>query len=212
MTTDDELPPDILSELRNIPAVDDALREQHIATALAELRSGQSKKRRVFVAVAAAVVLIIGGVTIARNSPAHAPAIAAPDTTMLSSLPKGSADCAKEFSGLWGDSRGLGSFTTNEVNYAVIGHNGELSVFLASSPCSKVGNISYWNAMVERGKEESVASTQQAVCSYTSEPIARFDDRANGATYSFVLIQTATGVSLHFEDRCNEPLGSLSVP
>ena len=66
--------------------------------------------------------------------------------------------------------------------------------------------------MVERDKEESGASTQQAVCSYTSEPIAHFDDRANGDTYSFVLVQTATGVSLHFEDRCNEPLGSLSVP
>lgn len=210
MSEDNELNPEIESLLRDVSAADPSLREQHIAAALAEMSTPAASTGRLrFLAAAAAVVVLIGGgIAVAKNSGDAPPAIAA-DTT-VTSVPKASGDCGEEFSGLWGDSVGRGEFTWAETDYTVIGHNGGLSVYLAMEPCTKMGTIVYWDAMHKRDKDTSTSG--EAVCSFSTEPIARFDDRANDDAYKLALVRTDTGVSLFFEDRCNEPLGSIALP
>lgn len=210
MSDDNELTPEIEAALRDIPAADPALRDQHIAAALGEIAPAATMKRRNLFAAAAAVLVLAGaGFAVSQNSDGDTPAVAAPDTT-VTSVPKASGDCAAEFSGLWGDSAGRGQFSWAETDYTVIGHNGGLSVYLAMEPCTAVGDISYWEAMDERDKDTSISG--EAVCSFSTEPISRFEDRANGNAYKLALVKTDTGVSLFFEDRCNEPLGSIALP
>ena len=59
---DDELDPEVLAALRDIAPAPDALRDQHIAAALAESSPASSRSRaRWLSAVAAVIVLIVGG-------------------------------------------------------------------------------------------------------------------------------------------------------
>lgn len=208
MSDDNELNPEIEALLRDVPIADPSLREQHIAAALAEMKTPVASTGRLrFLAAAAAVVVLIGGgITVAKNSGNTPPAIAA-DTT-VTSVPKASGDCGDEFSGLWGDSAGRGEFTWAEADYTAIGHQGGLSVYLAMEPCTTMGEISYWDAMVQRDKEE--VKLPAVAC--TQEPISHFIDNSGGEKYKLALVRTDNGVSLFFEDRCNEPLGSLTLP
>ena len=210
MSEDNELNPEIEALLRDVPVAEPSLREQHIAAALAEMApaSTSSGRLRFLAAAAAVIVLIGGGIAVAKKSGDTPPAIAA-DTT-VASVPKTAGDCGEEFSGLWGDSVGRGDFSWAETDYTVIGHNGGLSVYLAMEPCTRMGTIVYWDAMHKRDKDASTSG--EAVCSLSTEPIARFEDRANGNAHKLVLVKTDTGVSLFFEDRCNEPLGSITMP
>jgi hypothetical protein len=76
-----------------------------------------------------------------------------------------------------------------------------------------IGTISYSEALVARAQETD-APNDFTECSYASDPLVRFSDTPSegGDTYSFVLVETEDGVSLYFEDRCNEPLGSIDLP
>ena len=211
MSDDNELNPEIEALLRDVPAVDPSLREQHIAAALSEINTptASTGRLRFLTAAAAVVVLIGGGIAVAKNSGDTPPAIAA-DTT-ITSVPKTAGDCGEEFSGLWGDSVGRGEFSWAETDYTVIGHNGGLSVYLAMEPCTKMGTIVYWDAMTARDKE-SQAHQGAIECESMTSAVAQFEDRGNGNPYQLVLVKTDTGISLFFEDRCNEPLGSIALP
>ena len=66
-------------------------------------------------------------------------------------------------------------------------------------------------ALAARDTETS-QSGGTSVCSYTTEPIARFADSASGDSYNLVLVQTDSGLSMHFEDRCDSPIASLDLP
>jgi hypothetical protein len=46
----------------------------------------------------------------------------------------------------------------------------------------------------------------------SEEPLVQFVDNSGGPEYTLALLRTDNGVSLFFEDRCNEPLGSISLP
>lgn len=69
----------------------------------------------------------------------------------------------------------------------------------------------YEGALLSRNNESSQPSGT-SVCSYATEPIARFTDGARGDYYNLVLVQTETGLSLHFEDRCDTPIATLTLP
>ena len=93
---DDELDPKVLGALRNVAPASDALRDQHIAAALAESSPVSSRSRIKWLSAAAAViVLIVGGNALyaALSPSSDTPTVAAaPNKSVTTSVPvKGSA-------------------------------------------------------------------------------------------------------------------------
>ena len=96
---DDELDPEVLAALRDIAPAPDALRDQHIAAALAESSPASSRSRvRWLSAVAAVIVLIVGGNALyaALSPSSDTPTVAAAPNNSVTTVPvKGSA-CGAE--------------------------------------------------------------------------------------------------------------------
>jgi hypothetical protein len=208
MSEDNELSPEIEAALRDISAVDPTVRDQHIAAALGELTGpAQSKGRLRFLSAAAAAVLVLvgGGIAVARNSGDTSPAIAA-DTTMAS-VPKASAECTHT-GGFWGDVGAVEGFTVRGTTYELVLRKGTVEVLLGTEPCTKVDEIVYFDAMRRRDNQEELPS--ESTCE--QEPLIQFADNSGGPEYRLALLKTADGVSLSFEDRCNDPLGTISLP
>ena len=212
MSDENELDPRIEALLRDVPPADSSMKESHIAAALGEMTTpAHSSGRLRFLSAAAAVlILVAGGITVSKNSNDTPPAIAADTST--TSVPKASGECTHS-GGFWGDVGGIDNFTLRGTKFELV-HRGDLvDLYFGSAPCTMIGTISYSEALVARTKE-SDAPTDFTECSYASEPLVRFSDEPSGGgdTYSFVLVATEDGVSLYFEDRCNEPIGSIAVP
>jgi hypothetical protein len=92
---DDELDPEVLAALRNVAPASDAVRNQHIAAALAESSPVSSRSRIKWLSAAAAViVLIVGGNALyaALSPSSDTPTVAAaPNNSVTTSVPiKGS--------------------------------------------------------------------------------------------------------------------------
>ena len=207
MSEDNELSPEIEAALKDISAVDPALRDQHIAAALGELTISSSTGRLKFLAAAAAVLVLAGGViAMTRNPDSNSPAVVAPDTT-LSSVPKASAECTHT-GGLGGDVGRVEGFTVQGVAYELVLRKGTVEVLLGTQPCTKLDEIVYFDEMRRRDNQNESPSTNN--CS--QEALVRFGDSSGGSEYTLALIGTDAGVSLFFEDRCNDPLGSISLP
>ena len=206
MSEDNELTPELEALLRDIPAVDPSLREQHIAAALDEITPAAAASRLRFLAAAAAVVVLIGGgIAVARNTNDAPPAIAA-DTT-VTSVPKATSECPHT-GGFWGDVGGIDYFTLRDTAFELVRRDDLVGLYLGSEPCTMVGTISYYEAMLRRDKKgESPAKTN---CE--QKPLIQFSDNAGGSEFRLALLETSEGVSLFFEDRCNEPLGSIPLP
>ena len=92
---DDELDPKVLGALRNVAPASDALRDQHIAAALAESSPVSSRSRvRWLSPVAAVIVLIVGGNALyaALSPSSDTPTVAATPINSVTTVPvKGSA-------------------------------------------------------------------------------------------------------------------------
>lgn len=208
MTHDDDLDPSIVESLRRMPDSESA-RDARIHAALDEMsprRKAPLGVRIVASVAALSIVLTAAGVLFTGVGGEQV----AVDTTS-SVPPKGGADCGEEFSGLWGDSRGLADLTHDNVPYAAIQRNGSVAVYLNTEPCDKMGEIEYWSAMDAR--DNATAPQPDPVpCPDSLVALAQFNDRANGEPHRLVLVQNADGVELRFEDRCNAALGSLALP
>ncbi len=88
----DQLTPSIVAALRDVSPASDAVRDQHIATALGYLGvEGRAPRRPLFAAVAASVVLLVGGVVIGRSTSDSKStyASASPGETATTAAPKG---------------------------------------------------------------------------------------------------------------------------
>jgi hypothetical protein len=206
MREDNELSPEIEAILKDTSAVDPAIRDQHIAAALGELTPSSSSGRLKFLVAAAAVLVLAGGgIAVSRNSNDIPPALAA-DTT-ITSVPKASAECTHT-GGFWGDVGRVEGFTVQGVVYELVLRKGTVEVLLGTQPCTKLDEIVYFDEMRRRDNLNESPSTNN--CS--QEPLVRFGDSSGGSEYTLALIGTNTGVSLFFEDRCNDPLGAVSLP
>jgi hypothetical protein len=206
MSEDNELSPEIEAILKDTSAVDPAIRDQHIAAALGELTPSSSSGRLKFLVAAAAVLVLAGGgIAVSRNSNDIPPALAA-DTT-ITSVPKASAECTHT-GGFWGDVGRVEGFTVQGVVYELVLRKGTVEVLLGTQPCTKLDEIVYFDEMRRRDNQNESPSTNN--CS--QEPLVRFGDSSGGSEYTLALIGTDTGVSLFFEDRCNDPLGAISLP
>lgn len=207
MSEDNELNPEIEALLRDVPAVDPSLREIHIAAALTEMNAAAAPSGRLrFLAAAAAVVVLIGGgIAVAKNSGNTPPAIAA-DTT-IASIPKASGECAHS-GGFWGDVGDIDYFSLRGTTFELVHRDDVVDLYFGSKPCTMVGTIAYFETMRRRDKQEE--SPSETTCE--QKPLIQFTDNAGGSEYRFALLETPSGVSLFFEDRCNEPLGSIALP
>lgn len=206
MSDDNELTPEIEAALRDIPAPDPALRDQHIAAALGELAPAATMKRRNLFAAAAAVLVLAGaGFAVSQNSDGDIPAVATPDTT-ITSVPKASTECAGS-QGFGGGIVGTGVITLRGTPYEVVLRDDAIDLFLEVEPCTQIGYLEYFDAMQLRDKE--VAMPSEVPC--TQKALVQFVDNAGGPEYRLALLETSDGVSLFFEDRCNEPLGSITL-
>lgn len=212
MSENEELDPALLQRLRDVPPASASIRDAHIAAALAEMaptRRSSAYRTRILGGVAAALVLAVGGVAFAnqQNDSRRGTLNGAVTTTVV----KGGADCLDEFAGLQEDASNQKEFVHNGKKYALMFHDGNIDVYEATKPCNKIGALEYHDAMVARGNETSVPDTN-TVCSYTTELLAQFNDEVGTDSFGLVLVQTDSGLSVHFKDRCNEPIASLVLP
>ncbi len=97
---DDELDPEVLAALRDVAPASDALRDKHIASALAEISSASSRSRLTRLSAAAAVVVLLVGVTaIVRLGTTSTDSNVTPRNSKITSVPvKGSA-CGADLTG-----------------------------------------------------------------------------------------------------------------
>lgn len=92
MTTDDELQPDILSKLRDVPPVSEAVKEMHIAAALEQVATSRNKRRVYFMTAAAALVVALGVGAVLQGRSSDSPAFAQRDVATQGTVPtKGGA-------------------------------------------------------------------------------------------------------------------------
>jgi hypothetical protein len=94
---DDELDPEVLAALRDVVPASDALRDQHIASALAEISPVEARSRFTRLSAAAAVVvLLVGATAIVRLGTTSTDSNVTPRNSKITSVPvKGSA-CGAE--------------------------------------------------------------------------------------------------------------------
>jgi hypothetical protein len=71
-----------------------------------------------------------------------------------------------------------------------------------------VNEIVYFEEMRRRDNHGETPS--KSTCE--QKPFLQFTDNAGGSEYRLALLETSNGVSLFFEDRCNEPIGSITLP
>jgi len=208
----EELDPAIHDQLRNVPPASSSLRDAHIAAALGEMNPAVRRapgRLRILTGVAAAAVVALGGAAfVAQQDNVSRPALNSALTTLP---PKTGTDCSQEFSGLWGEVGDSKTVAHNNRPYTLMFRDDAIDVYQATPPCSSVGTINYWDALIARDNEKS-QPVGTSVCSYATEPIAQFTDAARGDYYNLVLVQTKTGLSLHFEDRCDTPIATLDLP
>lgn len=146
----DELDPRFLAALRDVPAVDDAVREAHIAAAVDAVvaaRRGRTQVRSVWLVAAAAVLLLAGGVVLGRVSASEQPSEVAANAGESDLRVKGSvptnptsvAPCATDFP----DHDFLKSYVTTQGTRLVfvrLGSRPRLTI-VRSSDCAIVEEI-----------------------------------------------------------------------
>jgi hypothetical protein len=128
MTNDDDtLSPDVLAALRDVGPVDEALREEHLTRALAELPATGTTGRRwsLMTTAAAAVVALSVGALIGRSTSDTGTEVrnASPTSTTVAPA-KASVDCAGQFGdeifvGEWTDGETRKFVTTDDTNFYV---------------------------------------------------------------------------------------------
>ncbi|MGA0863126.1 MAG: hypothetical protein ACO3RB_04450 [Ilumatobacteraceae bacterium] len=127
MTNDDDaLSPDVRAALRDVGSVDEALREEHLARALAELPAMGTTGRRwsLMTTAAAAVVALSVGALIGRSTSDTGTEVRNVATTTTIARAKASVDCAGQFGaeifiGEWSDGETRKFITADETNFYV---------------------------------------------------------------------------------------------
>lgn len=215
MSDFEELDPRIEEALRAVPPASASTKDAHIAAALAESTPQRrstvgfmNNRARSLTAIAVVLVLLLSGVSVFVGGATPNNNVASPDTTVPV---KTGADCSEEFSALMTDGVKTQEFAHHNKRFALMFRDDSIDVYEATPPCSSMGTLEYRDALVARDNE-TAGPSGTSVCSYTTEPIARFSDSAEGDSYALVLVHTDTGLSMHFEDRCDSPIATLDLP
>lgn len=207
MSENEELDPALAKALRDIPPAGAALRDAHIAAALAEMNPSVRRtpgRLRILTGVAAAAVLALGGLSFA-NRDSNSPGMA--DGTETTRPPKAGASCADTFSEVSSESEHSESITHQDKEYALFFRDGAVDVYLATPPCTSVGTLDYTNSLLAR-TNEATSPTEQSCNS--QDVVHQFNDADNN--YSLVVLHTENGISVRFADRCDVDLVTLALP
>jgi hypothetical protein len=97
---DDELDPEVLAALRDVAPASDALRDQHIASALVEISPVEARSRFTRLSAAAAVVvLLVGATAIVRLSATSTDSNVTPRNVAITTIPVKGSVCAASLNG-----------------------------------------------------------------------------------------------------------------
>lgn len=97
---DDELDPEVLAALRDIAPASDALRDKHIASALAEMSPTEARSRFTRLSAAAAVVvLLVGATAIVRLSATSTDSNVTPRNVAITTIPVKGSVCDASLTG-----------------------------------------------------------------------------------------------------------------
>ena len=208
MSDNEELDPALAKALRDIPPAGAALRDAHIAAALAEMNPSVRRtpgRLRILTGVAAAAVVALGGAAfVAQQDDVSRPALNGVVTTLP---PKTGASCADTFSEVSSESEHSESITHQDTEYALFFRDGAVDVYLATPPCTSVGTLDYTNSLLAR-TNEATSPTEQSCNS--QDVVHQFNDADNN--YSLVVLHTENGISVRFADRCDVDLVTLALP
>ena len=138
---DDELDPEVLAALRNVAPASDAVRNQHIAAALAESSPVSSRSRVKWLSAAAAViVLIVGGNALyaALSPSSDTPTVAAAPNNSVTTVPvKGSA-CGAELA----DYTFVGTYST-AGSVREVWSSAQNLVVVDQASCAQLGTFTH---------------------------------------------------------------------
>jgi hypothetical protein len=208
VSDNEEFDPALAKALRDIPPAGAALRDAHIAAALAEMNPSVRRapgRLRILTGVAAAAVVALGGAAfVAQQDDVSRPALNGVVTTLP---PKTGALCADTFSEISGESEHSESITHQDTEYALFFRDGAVDVYRATPPCTSVSTLDYTNSLLAR-TNEATSPTEQSCNS--QDVVHQFNDADNN--YSLVVLHTENGISVRFADRCDVDLVTLALP
>ena len=207
MSDNEELDPALANALRDIPPAEAALRDAHIAAALAEMapsRRSASRRMRILASVAAATVLAVGGLSFV-NRDSNSPGTA--DGTETTRPPKTGASCADTFSGLSTKAEHSESITHQGVEYALLFRDGAVDVYVATPPCTSVGTLDYSSSLSARANGTASFAEQSCNGQDVVHQFTNADDN-----YSLAALHTENGISVRFAGRCGVDLATLALP
>jgi hypothetical protein len=192
---DDELDPKVLAALRNVTPASDAVREQHIAAALAESSPAGARSRVKWLGAAAAiVVLLVGGNALYASLSPSTDSNVTPQTGAVTTVPvKGSA-CGTSLTGY-----------TIVGNYSSAGSVREVwsskqnLVVVDQTSCAQLSTISHPDVVAsEMICMASLSAENQAVGAYSDA----------GTTLTLI----ATTNELQIRDGSCETVASYPLP
>ena len=136
---DDELDPEVLAALRDVVPASDALRDQHIASALAEISAASSRSRIKWLSAAAAViVLLVGATAIIRLSATSTDSNVTPRNSKITSVPVKGSVCDASLTGY----TFVGTYSSADSVQEVWSSAQDL-VVVAQTSCTQFGTFTH---------------------------------------------------------------------
>jgi len=161
---DDDLDPEVEAALRNISPASDALRNQHIAAALAESSPASSRSRvKWFSAAAAVFVLLVGGNALYTSLAPSTDSNVTPHTVTVTTVPvKGSA-CGANLAGY----TIVGTYSSADSVREVWSSKQDL-VVVDQPSCAQLGTFTHPDVVAsEKTCMWSLSAENQAVGAYS---------------------------------------------
>ena len=191
---DSELSDDLVAALRHISPVSDAVREVHIAAALAEL-SPRARRRVSPISVAASIILVIavGATLFARTGKNATPVLAAHAISPYVPTKGATGEETDKVLGAnvcWTNDTKIFGFYTMDTQPMKLGWQGnEIAVFNGDS-CAVVG------ALKHPAKRPTLPKSETKMCAVSLVPDAIFIAETSKAGYSYQVLATNTELML----------------
>jgi len=194
---DDELDPEVLAALRDVVPASDALRDQHIASALAEISPVEARSRFTRLSAAAAVVvLLVGATAIIRLSATSTDSNVTPRNVAITTIPVKGSVCDASLTGyiIVGTYSSAGSVQE-------VWSSAQNLVVVDQTSCAQLGTITHPAIVASNNgcAGFSLGAGNQAVGTYSV------------AGTELTLVATPTELQIHGGSSC-EVIASYPLP